>query len=123
MDIEAAPPEQRCHAIQHARLILDVDGKCVQGVCRHGQSAAVSAIGFGLRIIACRSAPAGTIGYTVSSCSTRKSITAARLMRRAAATASATSLRFVTRVAAMPNASASFAKFGLSNGVAAYRLS
>src|SRR3989441_8223473 len=83
------------------------------------QSAAVSTIGDGLRIILCRSAPAGTIGYTVSSCSTLKSITAARLRRRAAETASATSLRFVTVVAAIPNASASFAKFGLSNGVAA----
>ena len=35
----------------------------------------VSTIGLGRRIIACRSAPAGTIGYTESSCSTWKSTT------------------------------------------------
>src|SRR5438093_4836485 len=83
------------------------------------QSAAVSTIGDGRRIILCRSAPAGTIGYTESSCSTWKSISAARLRRRAASTAPATSLRFVTVVAAMPNASASLAKFGPLIGVAA----
>src|SRR5437773_4703392 len=83
------------------------------------QSAAVSTIGDGRRIILCRSAPAGTIGYTESSCSTWKSISAARFRRRAASTAPATSPRFVTVVAAMPNASASFAKFGPPIGVAA----
>src|SRR6185436_11892040 len=51
------------------------------------QSAAVSTIGDGLRIILWRSAPAGTIGYTESSCSTWKSISAVRFRRRAASTA------------------------------------
>src|SRR2546428_12449028 len=83
------------------------------------QSAAVSTIGDGLRIILLRSAPAGTIGYTESSCSTWKSISAARFSRRAASTAPATSPRVLTVVAAMPNASASFAKFGPLIGVAA----
>src|SRR5690242_11300941 len=83
------------------------------------QSAAVSTIGDGRRIILWRSAPAGTIGYTESSCSTWKSISAARAWRRAASTAPATSLRRVTVVAAIPNASASFAKFGPLIGVAA----
>src|SRR5882724_9646448 len=87
------------------------------------QSAAVSTIGDGLRIILCRSAPAGTIGYTESSCSTWKSINAARFRRRAASTAPSASARLVTVVAAIPNASASFAKFGPLIGVAAYRLS
>src|SRR3954462_14224746 len=82
------------------------------------QSAAVSTIGDGLRIILWRSAPAGTIGYTESSCSTWKSISAARFRRRAASTAPATSLLLFTVVAAMPKASASFAKFGPLIGVA-----
>src|SRR5438874_12324772 len=83
------------------------------------QSAAVSTIGDGRRIILLRSAPAGTIGYTESSCSTWKSISAARFRRRAASTAPATSPRMVTVVAAIPNASASLAKFGPLIGVAA----
>src|SRR5947207_8163280 len=83
------------------------------------QSAAVSTIGDGLRIILCRSAPAGTIGYTESSCSTLKSISAARPQRRAASTAPATWPRLVTAVADRPNASASFTQSGFVSGVAA----
>src|SRR5262249_46180006 len=83
------------------------------------QSAAVSTIGDGLLIILSRSAPAGTIGYTESSCSTWKSITAARFWRRADSTAPATSARVVMVAAEIPNASASFWKFGPLIGVAA----
>src|SRR5262249_2056647 len=87
---------------------------------RHSsQSAAVSTIGDGLLIIRSRSAPAGTIGYTESSCSTWKSITAARFWRRADSTAPATSARVVMVAAEIPNASASFWKFGPLIGVAA----
>src|SRR4030095_6076906 len=86
-------------------------------------SAPVSTSGDGGRIILCRSAPAGTIGYTESSCSTLKSITAVRDSRRAVVTASTTSDRFVTAAAHNPNASASLTKLGPDNGVAAYRLS
>src|SRR2546425_9715235 len=85
------------------------------------QSAAVSTIGEGRRIILCRSAPAGTIGYTESSCSTWKSMSAARPDCRAVCTASATSPRRVTVVPWIPNASASLAKLGPTSGVAAYR--
>jgi len=47
-------------------------------------SAAVSTKGLcGRRIISCREAPAGTIGYTESSCSTRKSINTDSLHSRA----------------------------------------
>src|SRR6188508_2158999 len=63
------------------------------------QSAAVSTIGDGRRIILCRSAPAGTIGNTESSCSTWKSMTVARRERRASCTAAATSARCVTATA------------------------
>ena len=45
----------------------------------------------GRRIIASRSAPAGTIGYTLSSCSTRKSISTVPSASRARVTTSATS--------------------------------
>src|SRR5205823_14397202 len=117
-DVECPAPEQRGDTVQDARLVIDVHRKGMQ----HGlvfQSAAVSTIGDGRRIILCRSAPAGTIGYTESSCSTWKSMTAARFSRRAASTAPITSPRLVTVAAAMPNASASFAKFGPVRGVAA----
>ena len=85
----------------------------------------VSMIGDGLgrRIIASRSAPAGTIGYTVSSCSTWKSMTTVLRFFRAASTAGTTSARDVTVCAGRPNASASFWKLGFSSGVAAYRRS
>src|SRR5436190_19901398 len=83
------------------------------------QSAAVSTIGDGRRIMRSRSAPAGTIGYTESSCSTWKSITAARFWRRADSTAPATSPRVVMVAAEIPYASASFWKFGPVIGVAA----
>src|SRR5262245_1229034 len=157
LDVERAAPEQRGHAIEDARLVLDVDRKCMQHallptashedtkrtrstrrtLCTkdlrglrdssslrddpslHFQSAAVSTIGDGLLIILSRSAPAGTIGYTESSCSTWKSITAARFWRRADSTAPATSARVVMVAAEIPNASASFWKFGPLIGVAA----
>src|SRR6476469_7909320 len=82
------------------------------------QSAPVSTSGEGRRIILCRSAPAGTIGYTESSCSTRKSMTDTCACRRAAVTAPTTSARLVTAVAQAPNASASFTKSGPDSGVA-----
>ena len=50
-------------------------------------------LGLGRRIIASKSAPAGTIGYTVSSCSTWKSITIVLRFLRAASTAGMTSPR------------------------------
>src|SRR5690606_35922714 len=86
-------------------------------------SAPVSASGDGRRIILCRSAPAGTIGNTESSCSTRKSMRTAPWCLRAASTVGTTSLRASTRCAWMPNDSASLTKSGLSSGVAAYRRS
>src|SRR5947207_2699117 len=127
LDVERAAPEQRRDAVQDARLVVDVDRKSVQHLrSRSGQtghccvqSAAVSTIGDGRRIILCRSAPAGTIGYTESSCSTLKSMSAARPQRRAASTAPATWPRLVTAVADRPNASASFTQSGFVSGVAA----
>src|ERR1700730_17205783 len=43
---------------------------CFRGCICTSQSAAVSTIGDGRLIILCRSAPAGTIGYTESYCTT-----------------------------------------------------
>ncbi len=63
MILKSAPAKQRRDAIQHARPILDVNGKiCIVMGLRRYTSAPVSTIGLGRRIIACRSAPAGTIG-------------------------------------------------------------
>src|SRR5205085_2176967 len=93
-------------AVQDAGLVVDVHDKCMdlnsyaffsrEGTKTARQSAPVSTSGDGRRIILCRSAPAGTIGYTESSCSTWKSMTAVRGCRRAESTAAATSPRLVT---------------------------
>ena len=73
IDVEGAAAEQRRDAVQHARLVFDVrkrrqcDAWIVSAalgfMARLTQSGSpVSTSGLGRRIIACRSAPAGTIG-------------------------------------------------------------
>src|SRR5260370_17699873 len=67
LDVEGTAPEQRRDAVQHARLVVDVNRKGM----KHVQSAAVSTIGDGdaRLIILCRSPPPGTIASTESSLS------------------------------------------------------
>src|SRR4030095_16361580 len=115
LDVEAAPADQRRDARQHARLVLDEDHESVEV---HA-SAPVSTMALGRRIMLWRSLPAGTIGNTESSCSTRKSISTVPGCFRAAWTAGMTSLRVSTRVALRPKASVSLTKSGLVSGVAA----
>src|SRR6266853_3355266 len=72
INVECPATKQRRHPRQHSRLIFHVDNKSIQH--RLHASTAVSTSTPGLRIIWCKSAPAATMGYTVSSCSTLKSI-------------------------------------------------
>src|SRR6185503_9148851 len=120
LDVETTPPEERRHPVEHPRLVFHVGHKCVRHAASgyHWISVGVTAsTGLGRRIIACRSAPAGTIGNTVSSCSTWNSITTPPRWLRAALTVGTTSFRLVTVMPVRPNASASFAKFGFTSGV------
>src|ERR1035441_1888951 len=122
IDIESAAAEQRGYARQHARFVFHVHHVCVQHVFsirRFYSSAAVSTILLGRRIISCNDAPAATIGYTVSSCSTRKLINTGPSCCRAARTDGTTCERSVTVMLRMPYASPSLAKSGFSSGVAA----
>src|SRR5207245_2612389 len=112
VDVERAAAEERRHAVQHTRLIQDA---CDKGVLH----AFTPSFSDGRRIIACRSAPAGTMGYTDSSFSTRKSISAAAPEERTACTVGTTSSRRDTRCPAMPYAPARATKSGESIGVEA----
>src|SRR3984957_11783229 len=73
-------------------------------------SSAVSTILLGRRIISCNDAPAATMGYTVSSCSTRKLISTGPSCCRAARTEGTTCDRSVTVILRIPYASPSLAK-------------
>src|SRR5205823_477121 len=83
IDVECTATEQRRHPRQHSRFVFDIYNERVQHGVPHA-SAAVSTSTLGRRIIWCRSAPAATIGYTVSSCSTWKSISTGPSWSRAA---------------------------------------
>src|SRR5436305_15169226 len=93
-------------------------GETDHGYQLHG-SVAVSTSGLlGRRIISCSEPPAGTIGYTESSCSTRKSIRTGSLLSRAERIVGSTSVRLVMRSPRMPKALANAAKSGATSGVA-----
>src|SRR5262249_46871629 len=104
----------RGDAVEYAGQIVDVDDESVElRAVRHGSafppergdvysSLGLSTSGVGRRIMASRSAPAGTMGYTESSCSTRKSISAGPFWPRAMRIAGSTSERLVTAAAGMP---------------------
>src|SRR5690606_41849957 len=69
VDVEITPPEQARHPVQHAGFVFDQRDERLFAchLCPHFAS-------IGRRIMLCRSAPAGTIGYTMSCFSTTKSI-------------------------------------------------
>src|SRR4029077_5107384 len=118
----SAPAKQRGHTGQHARLVFHVDHISVQHVFSIRllySSSAVSTILLGRRIISCNDAPAATMGYTVSSCSTWKLMSTGPSCCRAACTEGTTCERSVTVMLRMPYASPSLAKSGFSSGVAA----
>src|SRR5208282_3367803 len=77
----------------------------------------------GRRIMSWSAAPAATIGYTESSCSTRKSSRTGCSVWRADSMVETTSAREVMRSPRMPKAFASETKSGATSGVATYRLS
>src|SRR5437899_10287460 len=131
VDVDGQPPGERRHAIQHARLVLHISNYGLHtslDFSRRGGfrppsppygSVAVSTSGlFGRRIISCSAAPAGTIGYTESSCSTRKSISTVCSDLRAASIVGTTSFRVVTVSPRIPNEFANAAKSGATSGVA-----
>src|ERR1700720_2881741 len=121
IDVDGQPPRQRRDAVQHARLVLHVCDQCLHDLLSlpYSSVAAVSTSGlFGRRIISCSDPPAGTIGYTESSCSTRKSINTGSLLSRAERIVGATSAREVIRSPRIPNAFANAAKSGATRGVA-----
>ena len=60
-DVVSAAAKQRGDAIQHAGLVFDVKDEDVQ-LCRFQSSEPFSTSGFGRRIMACKSAPAGHHG-------------------------------------------------------------
>src|ERR1700684_2736184 len=125
-DIDVQPAEQRRHAGEHTWLIFHVGDKCVLHTYLSLSLWPMSALGVrssstsgfpeGRRIISCRAAPGTIIGYTVSSCSTRKLIRNGPLWVRAASTTLITSERVLTAAARMPNASASLTKSGERHG-------
>src|SRR5215470_3199811 len=95
VDVEGPPPEEAGHAVEDAGLVEDARHQRVLHAVTPSSAA-------GRRIIACRSAPAGTIGYTASSFSTRKSMRAGWPEPRTACTVEPTSARVDTRWPAMP---------------------
>ena len=111
LDVEGAATEQRRDAIEHAGLVFDQGNECVMhvlpeslspsNICDPRRGCFHQHDGCGRRIIASRSAPAGTIGYTLSSCSTRKSMSD-RASARARCTTSSTSARLSTRNPSQP---------------------
>src|SRR5690606_19902253 len=115
VDVEVPTSEQARHPVQHTGFVLDQRHERL--FARHNSVPHFPSIG--RRIMLCRSAPAGTIGYTMSCFSTTKSIsTGPSLTLAAHSIAGITSWREVTRRAGMPYASASFTKSGLCIGVA-----
>ena len=75
VDVKIPPPEQAGDAVQDTWPVVD---QCDQGDLLFHPAFIAHALsrspGFGRRIIACRSAPAGTLGYTMSSFSMTYSI-------------------------------------------------
>src|SRR5207249_1473316 len=94
LDVEGPPPEQARDAVQHAGLVLNAGHQGVLHACTSSPA--------GRRTMASRFAPAGTMGYTLSSFSTRKSTSAARPDPRTVSTVGPTSSRRLTRWPAMP---------------------
>src|SRR3984893_2352680 len=120
IDVDGQASRQRRYAVQHARLVFDISDQCLHDFLgpAHG-SGAFSPGGFvGWRIISCSAPPAGTMGYTESSCSTRKSISTLSDDSRAERIVGMTSVREVMRSPRMPKALASAAKSGATSGVA-----
>src|ERR1700676_1414608 len=120
IDIDGQAPRERSDAIQHPWFIFDIsdNGLHVPSLQTTSLrflygSVAVSTSGLlGRRIMSLSEAPAATMGYTESSCSTRKSNKVVSLEARAARMAGATSARLEMRSPRMPNALASAAKSG-----------
>src|SRR3954467_13504453 len=115
LDVVPATSEKRRDSNQYAGMIGNINDECTY---RAHASAAVSTSGLGRRIIWCKAAPLGTIGNTESSCSTKKLMSAVPRCSRASRIAGLTCSRVRADRPSSPNASASFAKSGLSNGVA-----
>src|SRR6185369_16171109 len=104
-DVERAPREQPCDARQHARLVLDGDGEDV--MVRHGYRP--PSPNSGPRMMLSLDPPAGTIGYTFSRQSVRKSITTGRSSTSFAFSIVVTTSSAVsTRMPTQPIASAHF---------------
>src|SRR5690606_24631706 len=111
VDIEVAPPEERRHPVQHAGFVFHKGDQCLSHLSSFQSPATALAWRLtGRRIMSSRSAPAGTMGKTASSCSTTNSSSTGPLTLSAKPTASVTSSRFVIRRAGMPYAAASLTK-------------
>src|SRR5438105_452474 len=120
INIDGQTPRKGRDTIEDAGLVFDIGDKCLHvfSYFSYG-SVAVSTSGlFGRRIMSLSEAPAATMGYTESSCSTRKSISTVSFDSRADRIVGTTSARLVTRSPRMPKALASAAKSGATKGVA-----
>src|SRR5688572_1291945 len=105
---DALAAQHRGDAIEGVDLVLVTDDDGAGPLLVDHRSAPVSDRALSRLIMSCSAAPGDTIGYTVPSCSTWKSITTAPAAARAWRSASAMSARLVTRIPGRPCASASF---------------
>src|SRR5258708_12615594 len=104
--IDGQAPSKRRDTVEDAGFVFDIGDKCLH-VCldfSYG-SVAVSTSGlFGRRIISLKEAPAATMGYTESSCSTRKSISTVSADSPAERMVGTTSARLAMPSPRMPKA-------------------
>src|SRR4029077_7219608 len=118
VDVNGQTAGQRGDTVQDPGLVLHISDKCLHKILDHGP-VAVSTSGLsGRRIISCSAPPAGTMGYTESSCSTRKSIRTLSADSRAERMVVLTPARGVRLSPRMPKSLASAAKSGATSGVA-----